>query len=93
MVLDWKECRGLEEPPYIPILEKDSFFLDLFQATLDRGKVITGHACGIDKKGLNAYLAMGALTDHEAVGTEEALEKARAGMKILMRQGSGCTDV
>ncbi len=92
-MLDWKECRGLEEPPYIPILEKDSFFLDLFQATLDRGKVITGHACGIDKKGLNAYLAMGASTDHETVGTEEALEKARAGMKILMRQGSGCTDV
>jgi len=92
-MLDWEECRGVEEPPYIPILDKEAYALDLFQATLDRGKVVTGHACGIDKKGLDAYLAMGAVTDHEAVGTEETLEKARAGMKILMRQGSGCTDV
>jgi adenine deaminase len=92
-MLDWEECRGLEEPPYLPILDKDTAIVDLFQATLDRRKVITGHACGIDKKGLDAYLAMGAWTDHEAVGTEETVEKARAGMKILMRQGSGCTDV
>jgi len=36
---------------------------------------------------------MGASSDHEAVRVEEALEKARAGMKILMRQGSGCPNV
>ena len=84
---------GLEEPPYLPIIDKDPVFLDMFQATLDRGKVVTGHASGIDTRELNAYVAAGALTDHEAVKAEEAVEKARAGLKILMRYGSGATDV
>jgi len=92
-ILDWPECMGLEEPPYLPITDKDPIFLDLFQATLDRGKIITGHACGIDARGLNAYIASGALTDHEAVKAEEAVEKARVGTKILMRLGSGAIDV
>jgi adenine deaminase len=60
---------------------------------LDQGKLVSGHACGIDKRTLNAYLAAGSLTDHETVETEEAIQKARAGMRILMRQGSGATDV
>jgi len=92
-MLDWPECKGVEEPPYLPILDQDPVFLDLFQAALDRRKVITGHASGIDWKGLNAYLAMGASNDHESGGTEETLMKARAGLKIAMRQGSGATDV
>jgi adenine deaminase len=92
-ILDWPECMGLEEPPYLPIIDKDAVFLDMFQTTLDRGKVVTGHASGIDTRGLNAYVAAGALTDHEAVKAEEAVEKARAGLKILMRYGSGATDV
>jgi adenine deaminase len=91
-MLDWDECKGLEEPP-LSLLLNDPFFLDLFQATLDQGKVISGHACGIDKKSLDAYLATGAVTDHEVVETQEALMKVRAGMKVLMRQGSGATDV
>jgi adenine deaminase len=87
-ILDWPECRGIEEPPYLPIVDKDPDFINLFQSTLDRGKVVTGHASGINYRMLNAYLAMGASTDHEAVKCDEAIEKIRLGMRILAREGS-----
>jgi adenine deaminase len=92
-ILDWPGCYGLEEPPFLPIVEKYEEFLDLFEATLERRKVITGHAAGIDWRQLQAYVAMGTATDHETVEVGDALAKTRAGMRLLMRQGSGAFDV
>ena len=92
-MLDWPNCYGVEEPPFLPIVEKYEEFLELFEATLERRKVITGHAAGIDFRAIQAYAAMGAATDHEAVDPDDAVAKARAGIKLLIRQGSGCYDV
>jgi adenine deaminase len=92
-ILDWEGCYGLEEPPYLPVVEHYPEFLDLFDETLRQRKVITGHAAGINWRQLQAYAAVGVTTDHESVEVNDALAKARAGMTLLMRQGSGCFDV
>ena len=92
-MLAWRDCRGLEEPPYLPISWEWEEFLDLFEATLDAGKVISGHASGITAPELQAYVGMGAATDHETVESLDGLMKVRAGMKLFMREGSGCTNV
>jgi adenine deaminase len=92
-ILGWQGCYGLEEPPYLPVVEHYPEFLDLFDETLRQRKVITGHAAGIDWRQLQAYAAVGVTTDHESVEVHDALAKARAGMTLLMRQGSGCFDV
>lgn len=92
-MLEWDGCMGLEEPPFVPIVEKWDEFLHLFEATLAQRKTITGHAAGIDWRQTQAYVAMGASTEHEAVAVDEALYKARAGLKLLMREGSGAFDV
>lgn len=92
-MLDWEDCYGLEEPPYLPVVEQYPEFLDLFDETLRQRKVITGHAAGISWRALQAYAAVGTTTDHESVDALDAREKARAGMTLLMRQGSGCFDV
>lgn len=92
-MLDWPNCYGVEEPPFLPIVDKYEEFLELFEATLERRKVITGHAAGIDFRAIQAYAAMGAATDHESVDPDDAVAKARAGIKLLIRQGSGCYDV
>jgi adenine deaminase len=92
-MLAWRDCYGLEEPPYLPITWEWEEFLDLFEATLDAGKVISGHASGITPQELQAYVGMGAATDHETVESLDGLRKVRAGMKLLMREGSGCTNV
>jgi adenine deaminase len=92
-MLGWPDCHGLEEPPPLPITWEWDDFLDLFEATLDAGKVISGHAIGITPQELQAYIGMGAATDHETVESSDGLRKVRAGMKLLMREGSGCTNV
>jgi adenine deaminase len=92
-ILDWDGCCGVEEPPFLPIGEKWDEFLDLYEATLARRKVITGHAAGLGDRELQAYVAMGTYTDHEAVARDEGLRNARAGMKLLMREASGAQDV
>ncbi|MBQ3928604.1 MAG: adenine deaminase [Clostridia bacterium] len=52
------------------------------------GMVIDGHAPGYSGKELNAYAVAGIHTDHESVSYEEALEKLRCGMAVLVREGS-----
>jgi adenine deaminase len=49
---------------------------------------IDGHAPGLSGSELNAYLAAGIGTDHEATTFEEALEKRRLGMGVLIREAS-----
>jgi adenine deaminase len=49
---------------------------------------IDGHAPGLSGANLNAYLAAGVRTDHECTTYEEALEKRRLGMWIMVREGS-----
>jgi adenine deaminase len=92
-MLGWPECLGLEEPPPLPIIEKDRVMLELFEETLKKGKIIAGHACGFRDKEIAAYSLMGGASDHECTSAEEAVEKARLGLRISMREGSGANDV
>jgi adenine deaminase len=52
------------------------------------GKPIDGHAPGVRGTGLRAYIAAGPRSDHESVTLEEAAEKLRRGMYIMIREGS-----
>ncbi len=53
-----------------------------------QGRVIDGHAPGLSGKGLNAYLSTGIGSDHECISAEEAKEKVRLGMRVMVREGS-----
>ncbi|WP_455656316.1 adenine deaminase [Phascolarctobacterium sp.] len=48
-----------------------------------------GHAPGVSGKALNAYLAAGITSDHEATTADEALEKLRRGAYLMLREASG----
>lgn len=52
------------------------------------GKVIDGHAPGLRGADLQKYVSAGISTDHECFTCEEAVEKIKLGMKILIREGS-----
>jgi adenine deaminase len=49
---------------------------------------VEGHAPGLKGKDLSAYISAGISSDHESVTLEEAKEKLRNGMQILVREGS-----
>lgn len=48
-----------------------------------------GHAPGVSGKALNAYLAAGITSDHEATTADEAVEKLRRGAYLMLREASG----
>lgn len=61
---------------------------ELAKISAGRGKNIDGHAPGLRGHNLNAYVLAGVRSDHESTELEEAREKLRLGMHILLREGS-----
>ncbi len=60
---------------------------------LFQGGHVDGHCPQLSGKDLNAYIAAGIRTEHEATTAEEALEKLRKGMRVLIREGSVSKDL
>src|SRR3954447_1570814 len=54
---------------------------------------VDGHAPGVLGRALNAYAAAGIGSDHEAVTAEEALERRRRGMWVLIREASNARNL
>ncbi len=52
------------------------------------GKLVDGHAPGLTGADLEKYVGAGISTDHECFTSEEAVEKIKLGMKVLIREGS-----
>ncbi len=85
--LSWENTIGLGEVMNFPgVLAADGEVLAKIAAS--QGRVIDGHAPGLKGKGLNAYIACGILSDHESISLEEAREKLRRGMYVMIREGS-----
>ncbi len=61
---------------------------ELAKIDAGKGKAIDGHAPGLRGKNLNAYALAGIRSDHESVAVDEAQDKLRLGMHILLREGS-----
>ncbi|MFZ5915747.1 MAG: adenine deaminase [Chloroflexota bacterium] len=53
-----------------------------------RGLPIDGHAPGLSGRDLQAYVAAGVRSDHECTDPDEAREKLRAGMYLMIREGT-----
>jgi len=54
---------------------------------------VDGHAPGVRGRPLNAYVAAGIYSDHECTTFDEALEKRRLGMWIMLREGSAARNL
>lgn len=51
-------------------------------------KTLEGHAPTLKDAMLSAYAAVGIRSDHESFTTEEALQRIRNGIRLMMREGS-----
>src|SRR5882757_4770068 len=61
---------------------------ELAKIQAGKGKAIDGHAPGLRGKNINAYVLAGVGSDHESTEVDEAREKLRLGMHLLLREGS-----
>src|ERR1044071_274564 len=78
---------GLAEMMNYPgIISKDSQTLSKLIAAGSRPK--DGHAPLLSGRSLDAYVIAGIGSDHECTNLNEALEKLRKGMHIMIRQGA-----
>jgi adenine deaminase len=60
---------------------------------LFRDGVVDGHCPGLRGPLLQAYVAAGIRSDHETVDPSEALEKLRAGMMVMIREGTSARNL
>ncbi len=90
-------AEGLAIPEVIGLGELMAYplVIDAVPALLARAiaaeeahRPIDGHAPGVRGLDLQAYIAAGPRSDHESVTREEAAEKLRRGMSIMIREGS-----
>jgi adenine deaminase len=80
---------GLAEMMNYPgVLSRDLDVLDKLKVAQRHGKRIDGHAPGLTGHDLAAYIAAGVSSDHECTTLEEAHEKLRMGMYIMLREAS-----
>ncbi|MGH2683483.1 MAG: adenine deaminase [Actinomycetota bacterium] len=71
----------------------DDALSKLEAARLAGGGHVDGHAPGLSGRDLNAYIAAGVRSDHECTTYQEALEKRRLGMWIMIREGSAARNL
>ncbi|MCJ8510115.1 adenine deaminase [Rhizobium lemnae] len=83
---------GLAEFMNFPgVIHKDPVCMAKLEAF--QGGHIDGHAPLLSGLGLNGYLSAGIRTEHECTTAEEAMEKIRKGIHILVREGSVSKDL
>jgi adenine deaminase len=70
------------------VLHRDEQVMAKIAAAHALGKPVDGHAPGLRGDDALRYFETGISTDHECFTFEEALEKARLGVHILIREGS-----
>ncbi|MBK7762696.1 MAG: adenine deaminase [Bacteroidetes bacterium] len=73
---------------YPGVLFQDEEVMRKIDFAKAHGKPVDGHAPGLRGEQAKKYIDAGISTDHECFTKEEALDKLKCGMKILIREGS-----
>ena len=93
-LMDDENVLGLGElMDYPSVVAADDAILDKILTAGSRNKLIDGHGPMLQGKALNAYVSAGVRTDHECSTVDEMRERLRAGMYVLMREGSAAHDL
>jgi adenine deaminase len=93
--LSWEGVIGLGEVmDYQGVINGDERMLIELNEARQAGKVVGGHYASLNMgKQFHGYVAGGAEDDHEGTTQAGAIERARQGMKVMVRFGSAWQDV
>jgi adenine deaminase len=88
-LLQKDEIKYLSEMMNFPgVLYNDEEVMQKIASAKKYNKPVDGHAPGLRGEHAKKYIDAGISTDHECFTKEEALDKLKFGMKILIREGS-----
>ena len=94
LLIDKPWVLGLAEMMNFPgVLNLDSNVMAKLELAKSKEKRIDGHAPKLSQKDLCAYIASGVKSDHECTTPDEAIEKMRLGMYIMIREGTAAKDL
>jgi len=89
---DW--VLGLAEMMNFPgVIHRDKNVMAKIDLALQNQKRVDGHAPQVTGKDLCAYIASGVTSDHECTDPQQAIEKLRQGMYIMVREGTAAKDL
>lgn len=89
LLLARKEIKYLSEMMNFPgVLNQEKEVIQKLASAKKHQKPVDGHAPGLCGALAEQYISAGISTDHECFTEEEALDKLRLSMKILIREGS-----
>jgi adenine deaminase len=101
--VDWKDVREmLATEDFVAlgevmdprrVLEQDPQVMAKIEVAVQGGKRVDGHSPGLRGYDLDRYIMAGISSDHECVTLEEAEEKHRKGMTIMVREGSAAKNL
>src|SRR5579863_4586083 len=93
-LLQDERVLGLAEMMNMPgVLYGDEQVLAKILATQRSGLVVDGHAPGLGAADLCAYATAGVMSDHECTTVEEARQRLRLGMWLMIREGSAARNL
>ncbi len=85
-MLSWPEIAGVAEVMNMRgVIDRDPRMANIMQAGLASGKLVCGHARGLQGPDLAAFMTAGVSSDHELVSNDDLMAKLRAGLAIEMR--------
>lgn len=85
-MLFWPKIGGLAEVMNMRgVIDRDPRMSGIVQAALVSEKLVCGHARGLTRLELAAFMAAGVTSDHELVSAADLISKLRAGLTIELR--------
>lgn len=94
LLIDAPWVLGIAEMMNFPgVINCDEKVLSKIKLGIEKAKRIDGHAPHLSGRDLNAYVASGIHSDHECTNCEEAREKLRLGMYLMVREATGARDL
>jgi adenine deaminase len=86
-LLSMDRCLGVGESDWPRVTDFEDRDLAQYEWSERAERTREGHAAGARGKKLQAYRAAGTISCHESVTAEDALEKLRLGMAVMIREG------
>lgn len=75
------------------ILQRTDDDIQKIVDAINMGKVVNGHAVGVNMQEISVYASAGVTDDHEPVEWQEALNRLRVGIHVMVREGSGARNL
>lgn len=78
---------------YPAVMQTQGDMLKKLEGASRKGRCIDGHAAGLSADEINVYMSAGIRSDHECINAEEAIDRLRKGMYVMLREGSAARDL